>query len=138
MLFHAQTHNELGKHYAAGEIIFHRGEEANCCYVILEGEVEMSAEESEACWLNLEKLEKDEVFGTTSLFGNTPRILTARALVETRLLTIDQKGFLQWVHDDPTLALRILLSMANRSHRLIDKIIQLQRKQPDGDTPSSQ
>ncbi|MEO5362684.1 MAG: cyclic nucleotide-binding domain-containing protein [Magnetococcus sp. DMHC-8] len=127
MLFRSHNHAILGKQYAAGEIIFRQGDPADCCYVILEGRVEMSAEETGTCWLSLEILEKDEVFGTTSLFGNTPRLLTARALVESRLLTIDQSGFFQWVQDDPTLALRILLSMANRSHRLIDRIVQLQQ-----------
>ncbi|MBF0185195.1 MAG: cyclic nucleotide-binding domain-containing protein [Magnetococcales bacterium] len=127
MLFRNSVAQGLGKLYHAGELIFRQGEPADCCYVILEGQVEMSVEKDGACWLRLETLEKNEVFGTTSLFGNTPRILTARALVETRLLTIDQSGFLQWVHDDPTLAMRILLSMASQSHRLINQIVQLQQ-----------
>lgn len=127
MLFKSHTPHELGKHYAAGETIFRQGDPADCFYVILQGEVEMAAEEADACWLRLEILEKNDVFGTTSLFGNTPRILTARALVETQLLTVDQQGFFQWANDDPALILQILLRVANRSNRLIQKIIQLQQ-----------
>ncbi|MEO5339711.1 MAG: cyclic nucleotide-binding domain-containing protein [Magnetococcus sp. MYC-9] len=131
MLFHTRNKGELGSLYQAGEIIFRQGDVADCCYVILQGRVELSAEEPDTCWLSMEILEKEEVFGTTSLFGNTPRLLTARALEETRLLTIDQNGFLRWVEEDPSLALRILLSMARRSKRLIQKIIQLQKSQPE-------
>lgn len=123
MLFSARTHDGLGKRYQSGEVIFQRGDPADCCYVILEGRVEMSVEDPSTCWLSLEVLEKDEVFGTTSLFGNTPRVLTARAVVPTRLLTIDQGGFFRWASEDPALALQILLGMANRSHRLIDQLV---------------
>ncbi|WP_130471302.1 Crp/Fnr family transcriptional regulator [Candidatus Magnetaquicoccus inordinatus] len=127
MLFRNSVAQGLGKLYAAGEIIFRQGDPADCCYAILEGQVEMSYENKDACWLSLEILEKNEVFGTTSLFGDMPRILTARAVVDSRLLTIDKSGFLQWIQEDPTLALRVLLSMANRSHRLIEQIVQLQQ-----------
>ncbi|MBF0097700.1 MAG: cyclic nucleotide-binding domain-containing protein [Magnetococcales bacterium] len=133
MLFRNSVAHGLGKLYAAGEMIFRQGDPADCCYVILEGKVEMSLEKEGACWLRLEVLEKNEVFGTTSLFGHTPRLLTARALVESRVLTIDQSGFLQWVKEDPTLALRIMLSMANRSQRLIQQIAQLQQTMTSGD-----
>ena len=129
MLFRTHPLSELGKQYKAGSTIFRKGDLADCFYVILQGRVEMAAEEAETCWLSLETLEKDQVFGTSSLFGNTPRLLTARALVDTRLLTIDQQGFFQWAQDDPTLTLRILLSMANRSKRLIQQIIQLRQSQ---------
>lgn len=128
MLFRNKTQNELGQSFPAGAAIFRQGEAADCCYVLLEGRVEMIAEENDTCWLRLEIVEKDEVFGATSLFSNSPRILTARALEPTRVLSLDQNKFIQWVHEDPTLALRILLSMANRSHRLIDTVIQLQKQ----------
>ncbi|MEO5350497.1 MAG: cyclic nucleotide-binding domain-containing protein [Magnetococcus sp. YQC-3] len=128
MLFQQRAQNELGQTFPPGAVIFRQGEPADCCYVLLEGRVEMSAEENDTCWLSLEIVEKDEVFGATSLFGNTTRILTARALEETRVLSLDQSKFLQWVQNDPALALRILLSMANRSHRLIDRVMYLQKQ----------
>ncbi|MBF0399466.1 MAG: cyclic nucleotide-binding domain-containing protein [Magnetococcales bacterium] len=127
MLFRSHPVHELGRHYATGETIFRQGDSADCFYVILQGKVEMVAETEGACWLSLETLEKDDVFGTTSLFGNTPRILTARALEECRLLTVDQQGFFQWASDDPALLLQILLRMANRSNRLIQSMIALRQ-----------
>lgn len=129
MLFHFKNDNDLGKIYESGAIVFRQGDPADCLYFILEGQVEMVAEVLEIGRISMEVLKKDDIFGATSFFCQSPRVLTARALGEARLLTIDQKGFFQKVSKDPALASQILLKMADSSHRLIEKIIELKVKQ---------
>lgn len=132
MLFHSNhQHHALGKTYEAGTTIFRQKDPADCFYLILQGAVEMATEQPDSGWVSIDRLQKDDMFGTTSFFAQSSRILTARTLVETRLLTIDQNGFFQRVSDDPALAAQILRNMANYSHRLIDKIIELQTAKID-------
>ena len=131
MLFHSKNNQELGKVYEAGAIIFRQGDPADCFYCVLQGQVELAREEPDMGWISLDILEKDGIFGTTSLFSQSPRLLTARSLVETRILTIDQNNFFQRVDDDPTLAMQVLLNMAKSSRRLMGKIIKLRKIQMD-------
>lgn len=127
MLFSAKNAHELGRRYEPGEIVFRQGEPADCFYVILQGRVELAAEEKEIGWISMETLQKNDLFGVTSFFCQSSRVLTARCLEKTRLLAIDQKGFFQKVSDDPALAAHLLLKMAHSAHRYIDTIVALRK-----------
>jgi CRP/FNR family transcriptional regulator, cyclic AMP receptor protein len=127
MLFQANK-SALGKKYADGEVIIRQGEEAECMYVILEGEVEVILDEGSEDPLQLAVLREDEVFGELALFDDTDRIATVRAMGEVRVLSVDKKGFLQWVGEEPSFTLRILMKMASRTRTLINEVVRLRRE----------
>ena len=52
-----------------------------------------------------------------ALFEKATRTATIRATRPTRILTIDKKNFLGGIHEDPSLAFRIVETM---SHRIRD------------------
>ena len=103
----------LGRRYRDREVIVHQGESGDCMYVVQEGEVEVVLEVGgeEA---RLAVLGAGEVFGEMALFERERRSATVRALGEVRVLTVDRKGFLRRVHEDPSLAYRILQVMSRR------------------------
>ena len=127
MLFSKQ-HVHLGKRYADGAIITKAGDTAvEHMYVILEGQVEILVDEGLEEPFQLTILEKGNVFGETSVFDGSPRLATARALGEVQVLSVDKKGFLQWLGEDPPATLNILLKMAERIRTLIQELIQLRK-----------
>ena len=70
-------------------------------------------------------LETGEVFGEMALFTKSPRSTTVRALGEARVLTIDKRGFLKRVHEDPSVAFRILRKMSERIGNLNEEVARL-------------
>ena len=111
----------LGKKYKKGEIIAHQGDKGSCMFVVQEGEVEAVAE-ADGKELRLRTMGPNEIFGEMALFEKETRTCTVRALGPARILTIDKRNFLAGVHEDPSLALRIVKTMSHRIRDLTDRL----------------
>ena len=51
-----------------------------------------------------------------------------RALGEVRVLTVDKKNFLKRIHEDPSLAFRVVQTMSRRVRELSDELARLKGK----------
>ena len=111
----------LGKEYKEGEVIFHQGDIGNTMFVIQDGEVEAVAEFNGEEY-RLRSMGPNEFFGEMALFEKEVRTATIRAIRPTRVLTIDKKNFLGGIHEDPSLAFRIVETMSHRIRDLTDRL----------------
>ena len=111
----------LGKIYQNGEIIVHEGEIGDCMYVIQDGFVEVIID-SDKGEVQLNILGKDEFFGEMAIFEHEIRTATVRALGPARILTVDHKNFLHRIHEDPSLAYRVMNEMSKRIRRLSEEV----------------
>jgi CRP/FNR family transcriptional regulator len=111
----------LGKRYDQGEVIFRQGDTGNCMFVIQQGEVEAIAE-NDGREMRLRTMGPNEFFGEMALFEQEKRTATIRAVKPTRVLTIDKKNFLGGIHEDPSLAFRIVQTMSHRIHDLTERL----------------
>lgn len=118
------SRGDLGKIYDDGEAITHQGELGDCMYVIQQGEVEVTIRSGDE-EIVLSVLEAGDVFGEMSLFTKRERSATVRAKGKARVMTIDKRGFMKRVHQDPSLAFRILKKMSERVQRLDDEVSRL-------------
>jgi len=111
------TTGALGKLYADGEVIVRQGEAGNCMYVIQGGQVEVLLRkgDSDVC---VAVLGEGDFFGEMALFDQEVRSATVRARGEVRLLTLEKKSFLRRIHEDPSLAFRIMEKMSHRIREL--------------------
>ena len=121
----------LGKKYAEGEVIFRQGETGDCMFVIQKGEVEAIAE-ADGREVRLRAMGPNDFFGEMALFEQETRTATIRATKPTRVLTIDKRNFLGGIHEDPSLAFRIVKTM---SHRIRDLTERLARYEKPDETP---
>ena len=112
-----KSNNVLGKVYQNGEEILRKGEAANCMFVIQEGQVEVLGE-FDGQEVRLAVGKAGEIIGEMAIFEHQTRSATVRALGTARVLTIDEKTFLRYVHQDPSLAFQLLKMMSNRVRRL--------------------
>jgi CRP-like cAMP-binding protein len=113
----------LGKVYNDGEIIVRQGEVGDCMYVIQEGQVEVIAEENGE-EIHLAVREEGEFFGEMAIFDRDVRSATVRALGDVRVLTVDKKNFMRRIHQDPSLAFRIVETMSQRLRELQAELTQ--------------
>jgi CRP-like cAMP-binding protein len=111
----------LGKVYEDGEVIARQGEVGDCMYVIQEGQVEVVAEGPER-EVRLAVLGEADFFGEMAIFEREVRSATVRALGRVRVLTVDQKTFLRRIHEDPSLAYRLVQTMSRRVRELDERV----------------
>lgn len=116
--------NALGKVYQNGEVIFRKGDPGDSTIVIQGGQVEV-VEELEGQEVRLAVGRAGEVIGEMAIFEHQTRSATVRALGKARVLTIDQKTFLRYVHQNPSLAYELLKMMSKRVRRLSAEVIHL-------------
>ena len=118
----------LGKVYKNGETISRQGESVECLYVIQEGEVEVIREDG-GKEIPLTTMKEKDFFGEVPLFERlgTAGVMrvTTRALGDARVLTVDKKTILRRIHEDPSLAYRILETMARRIRELEEDMVRL-------------
>jgi CRP-like cAMP-binding protein/flavin-dependent dehydrogenase len=115
---------QLGKIYRSGEIIVRQGEAGDCMYFIQSGRVEV-IKEKDAREVKLAELGPGEFFGEMALFEKDVRSATVRPLGEVRVLSVDRKMFLRKVHDDPSLAYRVMQKMSRVIRQLDNELVRL-------------
>ncbi len=118
----------LGREYADREVICRQGDTGNCMYVIQAGRAEVLREQG-GKEITVGELQAGEVFGEMAIFDRQPRSATVRAKGNARILTLDKRAFLRRVHEDPSLAFRILERMSQRIRSLNEELSQLKRQQ---------
>jgi CRP-like cAMP-binding protein len=117
---------ELGRTYRDGDVVFRQGDEGSCLYVVQEGELEILREEGGAMRL-LRIARKDELVGEMAIFEGGPRSATVRARGTARVLTLDKRNFLRRIHEDPSLAFRIVETMSRRVRELSSELVLARR-----------
>ena len=114
---------KLGQLYKDGEMIIKQGTTGNCLYVIQEGKVEVVKETIEG-EVKVAELGETDFFGEMGLFEEDVRSCTVRAMGDTKILTIDKRNLYKSIHQDSSLAYRLLEKMSNRL-REANKMIKL-------------
>ena len=117
--------SSLGKAYADGEPIVRQGEPGSSMYVVQEGQVEVVLEGEAGLEHRLGVRGEGEFFGEMAIFDRDVRSATVRALGEARILTVDKKNFMRRVHEDPSLAFRLVETMSGRIRELDDEVARL-------------
>lgn len=114
----------LGKVYEDREFVVRQGEVGNCMYVIQSGEVEIFREEA-GREVRLRVAGANEFFGEMALVDHAVRSASVRAMGRAKILTVDKRTFLRRVHEDPSLAYRIMEGMSHEIRRLSEELAQL-------------
>ena len=114
--------SSLGKDYKDGDIIFEENSAGREMYIILTGKAIVIKERGDV-ETTLATLEEGDFFGEMSLFDNSPRSATVKALGDVKLLEINQKNFLKKISRDPSLAFRMLEKMSQRIIITDEKIL---------------
>jgi CRP-like cAMP-binding protein len=115
---------ELGKVYQDGEVIICQGDVGTCMYVIQEGQVEVVLEGDDQ-EVQIGVRGPGEFLGEMAIFDRDLRSATVRALGQARVLTVDKKNFMRRVHEDPSLAFRLVETMSRRIRELNAEVARL-------------
>jgi CRP/FNR family transcriptional regulator, cyclic AMP receptor protein len=84
--------------FGAGELVFERGELADCVLVIAEGQLEVFVPDCEG---PVETLGPGALLGEYGLFSGFERLATVKARTATRVLTLDYERFRAFLFQFP-------------------------------------
>lgn len=107
----------LGRIYEDGEMIMQQGEVGDCMYVIQEGEVDILCDDN-GKEVHLATRKAGDFIGEMAIFDRDVRSATVRAKGQARILTVDKKNFMSRIHEDPSLAFRVVETMSHRLREL--------------------
>lgn len=114
--------------YKRHEIIFIEGDPYAGLYLVLSGRVKVFKTNPEGKEQIIHLLGPREPFAEVPLFTGGPYPVTAQALEETRLLFIPRQAFLDLLHGNPEICLRMLGAFAKRLRQLVNLVESLSLK----------
>jgi CRP-like cAMP-binding protein len=103
--------------YSANEAIYREGDAPDALYLVLDGEVRLHRDDQE-----IARAEAREAFGTWALFDDEPRVASATARTETRVLRIDRDEFIDLLADHVQITQGILKTMVGRLRGLLERV----------------
>ncbi|MHC5007199.1 MAG: Crp/Fnr family transcriptional regulator [Planctomycetota bacterium] len=117
----------LGATYDDGEIIVRQGDVGDKMFVIQKGQAQILVEK-DGRETPIRVAQEGELIGEMAIFERHVRSATVRALGEVRVLTVDKKNFLKRIHEDPSLAFRVVQTMSQRVRELSDELARFKGK----------
>jgi len=99
--------------FAAGDVIFAKGDKGDTMYVVRNGEVAIERDGRV-----MESLGGGGIFGEMALIDGSPRSATVRAKTDCEVAPINEKTFLFLVHETPFFAIAVMRTLADRLRRM--------------------
>ena len=106
------TNDNNSKRYAAGDIVFRQGDEADGVYIVQEGEIELLLDD---VLVGLEQA--GGIIGEMAMIDETTRSATARASTECVLQHLDRDQFINMIEASPSFVFHLMRVMAERLRR---------------------
>ena len=109
--------------FAAGEIIFHRGDPGQVMYLVRQGKVKISLTSPDGQEVSLALLGPGEYFGELALLDGQPRSADAAALEAVDTYWLRRDDFISAVMHHPLIAVQVMNVLARRL-RQTDEMVQ--------------
>ena len=99
------------RHYSAGEVIIHEGQNAAGMYIMVDGQAEVTKALEDGKILHLTTLEDSGLFGDVGLLDSSPRTATVRATRDSYILGFFRPELLELMSSNPRLASKIIFKL---------------------------
>jgi diguanylate cyclase (GGDEF)-like protein len=96
---------------AAGQTLFHEGDQGNDLYIIADGAAAVSIKLPDGGDKEIARFAPGDFFGEMSIFDNAPRSASCRALERSVLYSLSKDAFSDIITDHPELALKLMYRM---------------------------
>jgi CRP/FNR family transcriptional regulator, cyclic AMP receptor protein len=104
------------RNVAAGTTIFREGDERDYMYAVVDGEVDLSV-----AGQPLDTVAVGGLFGEMALIDKAPRIATAVARTNAKIVPVDEKRFLFLIQQTPNFAIHVMRVLSERLRRMDER-----------------
>jgi CRP/FNR family transcriptional regulator len=113
------------KYYQKGEIIFFENDDYGGLYLLVSGRVKLSMLSPDGKEKVLNILQEGDIMGEVSFFDLDPHPITAEAMENARIVIIPREKLEDIITKKPTLALKIIESLAKKTRLLTSQVREL-------------
>jgi CRP/FNR family transcriptional regulator, cyclic AMP receptor protein len=118
--------------YAKGQIVFSQGDVADAVFYIEKGKAKVSVVSEQGKEAIVTLLGSDDFFGEGCLAGQTRRIATVTAMVESAIVRLEKAVLVRTLHDKPDFAEMFMAHVLKRTIRveadLVDQLFNSSEK----------
>jgi CRP/FNR family cyclic AMP-dependent transcriptional regulator len=100
-----------------GDAVYKEHDPPDALYLVLEGRVRLHRGKQE-----ISMAEKNDAFGTWALFDEEPRVVTATAAEDCRLLRVDREDFIDLLADHVRIAQGVIKTIVKRLRNLVERV----------------
>jgi diguanylate cyclase (GGDEF)-like protein len=98
---------------AAGEILFHEGDNGNDMYILADGAVAVSIKLPDGDTREIARFSPGDFFGEMSIFDDAPRSASCQAISRSTLLCLSRHAFSNVMSEHPAIAQKLMYRMLN-------------------------
>lgn len=110
------------KEYKKDQIIYYQGDIANCFYYLKQGRASVFMISPEGMEKTLNTTGSGEILGEAAFFDRMPRVSSAKALTDCKIVSIDNDKLMDLIQKNPSLAVELLKIQAVRIRLLSSQI----------------
>lgn len=103
--------------YVAGDTVYAENEASDALYLVLDGKVRLHRDGQEITTAG-----PAEAFGTWALFDDEPRVATATAEENSRLLRVEREEFLELLSDHTEITQGVFKTIVRRMRGLLNRV----------------
>jgi CRP/FNR family transcriptional regulator, cyclic AMP receptor protein len=104
--------------YSKGQIIFSQGDPANAVFYIQRGKVKITVVSEQGREAVVAILDANEFFGEACLAGQSQRIATVTAMIDSVIMRLDKAGVVRVIHDEPAFSEMFISHLLGRTIRI--------------------
>lgn len=105
--------NSRAEVYPAGERLFSQGDQADCLYIIIEGQADVLISDEHSVW-HVSEYGKNEVIGELAILSDEPRTATVDAATDLSVLRLDKDDFIDLLQSNSAMGFQILQVVSQR------------------------
>jgi CRP/FNR family transcriptional regulator len=102
------------RHFAAGEAVFHEGDDSDTCYVVEHGHARALREHADGRQITLATFGPGDIFGELAMFGDERRSATVEAIDELDVVGILGGDMRRLMREHPDIAVKLSISLGRR------------------------
>jgi CRP/FNR family transcriptional regulator len=102
------------RRFAAGEVIFHEGDDSNTCYVVQRGHARALREHADGRQITLATFGPGDIFGELAMFDDERRSATVEAIDDLAVLGILGGDMRRLMREHPDIAVKLSISLGRR------------------------
>jgi CRP/FNR family transcriptional regulator len=102
------------RHFAAGQAVFHEGDDSDTCYIVEHGHARALREHADGRQITLATFGPGDIFGELAMFGDERRSATVEAIDELDVVGILGGDMRRLMREHPDIAVKLSISLGRR------------------------
>jgi CRP/FNR family transcriptional regulator len=115
----------MPRRFAAGEAVFHVGDDSDTCYIVRAGHARAVREHAGGRQITLSTFGPGDIFGELAMFDDERRSATVEAIDELEVLAILGSDMRRLMHEHAAIAVKLAVSLVRRLRHANERLASL-------------